>query len=489
MNAFRPDLRRTHPVFLTPGLGGLRHLHVPVPAGHRGRMLGTQDEYTVVRGLVKGGPAEKGGELKPGGRSYCRGEPEPAALRGHRRLAIRRRRAVDTRSQGVPGAPQGHPRGCQRRGCSHYRDRAGIGQPRRPVGQQVTALTIRPRRSGAPYRRRRGAHLLRRLPSHGSGAIRTYKSTTRDVARADRGTEGGGDGRAHRRPPAQRWRLPSGSCRADWICSSTRVRSCKSRACAAAPRVLERQRRRRRFGTVPWRSWSTVAPRPPRRSSPGPFRTTTSVWSWAVARSARARCRPSSNSRGSRGQLKLTERKFYRISGVEHPLQRNRPRYRVPGTQRPCCTGTAGMAAPSAVEGRMWPRSDHAIGANGSAHACRCVAAPPRGTRSPRPGLCLPACEGRVLGRVAGADGEVSLSEETRLAAEGGGRRLGIALWKTNSWLAKGKEPIASLEELEDHRRGGVLRSGDIPRTTSSFRRPRAFSSTSSDVVPGNRLG
>ena len=33
-----------------------------------GAELGTQDEYTVVRGLVKGGPAEKGGELKEGDR-------------------------------------------------------------------------------------------------------------------------------------------------------------------------------------------------------------------------------------------------------------------------------------------------------------------------------------------------------------------------------------------------------------------------------------
>ena len=33
-----------------------------------GAELGTEDEYTVVRGLVKGGPAEKGGELKEGDR-------------------------------------------------------------------------------------------------------------------------------------------------------------------------------------------------------------------------------------------------------------------------------------------------------------------------------------------------------------------------------------------------------------------------------------
>ena len=39
-----------------------------------GAVLGTEDEYTVVRDLVTGGPAEKGGELKPGDRIVAVGQ-------------------------------------------------------------------------------------------------------------------------------------------------------------------------------------------------------------------------------------------------------------------------------------------------------------------------------------------------------------------------------------------------------------------------------
>ncbi|MCY4056383.1 MAG: carboxy terminal-processing peptidase, partial [Gammaproteobacteria bacterium] len=39
-----------------------------------GAVLGTEDEYTVVRSLVKGGPADKGGELQPGDRIVAVGQ-------------------------------------------------------------------------------------------------------------------------------------------------------------------------------------------------------------------------------------------------------------------------------------------------------------------------------------------------------------------------------------------------------------------------------
>ncbi len=92
-----------------------------------GAVLRTEDDYTEVVRLVPAGPADKAGALKPSDRiiGVGQGETRQADRRG--RLAARRRRRVDPRSEGVGGPPRDHSRRRRRQ-----QERASSASPATP---------------------------------------------------------------------------------------------------------------------------------------------------------------------------------------------------------------------------------------------------------------------------------------------------------------------------------------------------------------------
>lgn len=405
-----------------------------------GAVLGTEDEYIVVRSLVKGGPAEKGGELQPGDRIVAVGQNRQpfVDIIGRRSddvvQLIRGPKGSRVRLKVIPtGAKEEDVRVVE-----IVRESVSL------VDQSASKSLLTIDRDGRQHRI--GVVVVPtfyadfRAMERGD---RSYKSTTRDVAKLieelkaesmealiiDLRHNGGGSlqeaveltGLFVRSGPVVQVKSLRGSTRilgdddgaAVW---DGPLAVMVNRGSASASEIFA--------GAIQDYDLGVVVGSP--TFGKGTVQTLVEL------------------PRG-RGQLKVTERKFYRVSGSSTHYNGI-----VPDIEYP---------APASFLDRL---DRGAIGGRGS------DVAPIRHASAQRFGPHVEALQRRHEERVADdpdfaylrargeyleglqARTEVSLSEETRLAEKAADEAWALRL-ENELLTAKGKEPIASIEELGDN--------------------------------------
>ena len=409
-----------------------------------GAVLGTEDEYTVVRDLVTGGPAEKGGELKPGDRIVAVGQDRQpfVDIIGRRSddvvQLIRGPKGSRVRLKVIPAGAKEE----ELRVVEIVRESVSL------VDQSASKSLLTISRDGREHRI--GVVVVPtfyadfRAMEQGE---KSYKSTTRDVARlieelkaetidaliVDLRQNGGGS-------------LQEAVELTGLFVDSGPVVQVKS--LRGSTNVLGDD-----DGAAVWDGPLAVMVNRGSASASEIFAGAIQDYDLGVVVGSRTFGKGTVQTlvelpRG-RGQLKVTERKFYRVSGSSTHYNGI-----VPDIEYP---------APN----DLWHRDrwdGGAIGGRGS------DVAPVRHRKAQRFGAHVDALQRRHEQRVAEdpdfaylrargeyleglrARTEVSLSEETRLAEKAADDAWALRL-ENELLVAKGKEAVASVDELED---GGV---------------------------------
>ena len=405
-----------------------------------GAVLGTEDEYTVVRDLVKGGPAEKGGELKPGDRIVAVGQNRQpfVDIIGRRSddvvQLIRGPKGSRVRLKVIPASAKDE----EVRVVEIVRESVSL------VDQSASKSMLTIGRDGREHRI--GVVVVPtfyadfRAMEQGE---KSYKSTTRDVARLieelkaesmdaliiDLRRNGGGS--LQEAVELTGLFVDSGPV--------VQVKSLRGRT-----RVLGDD-----DGAAVWDGPLAVMVNGGSASASEIFAGAIQDYDLGVVVGSRTFGKGTVQTlvelpRG-RGQLKVTERKFYRVSGSSTHYNGI-----VPDIEYP---------APTDVYRDRWDGG--AIGGRGS------DVAPIGHPKAQRFGTHVDALQRRHEERVADdpdfaylrarseyLEGlrvrtEVSLSEETRLAEKAADDAWALRL-ENELLVAKGKEPVASVEELEE---------------------------------------
>ena len=405
-----------------------------------GAVLGTEDEYTVVRDLVTGGPAEKGGELKPGDRIVAVGQNRQpfVDIIGRRSddvvQLIRGPKGSRVRLKVIPASAKDE----EVRVVEIVRESVSL------VDQSASKSLLTIGRDGREHRI--GVVVVPtfyadfRAMEQGE---KSYKSTTRDVARLieelkaesmdaliiDLRRNGGGS--LQEAVELTGLFVDSGPV--------VQVKSLRGRT-----RVLGDD-----DGAAVWDGPLAVMVNGGSASASEIFAGAIQDYDLGVVVGSRTFGKGTVQTlvelpRG-RGQLKVTERKFYRVSGSSTHYNGI-----VPDIEYP---------APTDVYRDRWDGG--AIGGRGS------DVAPIGHPKAHRFGTHVDTLQRRHEERVADdpdfaylrarreyleglrARTEVSLSEETRLAEKAADDAWALRL-ENELLVAKGKEPVASVEELEE---------------------------------------